>query len=246
MLHAVKSFVFWSQIMLKDLCWLPFGYVSKVVQRQKLFLPELSVICTHRVAPETPVSWFGALEVDRNSSFHFAKSATRGIPCTPVVLLLLTFKSGPWPLCVWPQCSEIWLQQSWGMRPRCGLGRFHLMTGCCTCFTEVRWFYDKKGLHLRIKWNVQERRYTFVSFWKLRCHSATNPPPFQPSSISVLCKLLAEDPRALERSWQRLKLLQCLVRFLCENLEGWQGTVLWIFSLFTPFNGPEHSSTINV
>lgn len=57
-----------------------------------------------------------------------------------------------------------------------GLGRFHLMTGCCTCFTEVRWFYDKKGLHLRIKWNVQEQRYTPVSFWKLRCHSATNPP----------------------------------------------------------------------
>lgn len=48
--------------MLKDLCQLPFGYVSEVVQRQRLFLPELSVICTHHVAPETPVSWFGASE----------------------------------------------------------------------------------------------------------------------------------------------------------------------------------------
>ena len=50
-------------------------------------------------------------------------------------------------------------------------------------------------------------------------------PPLQPPSTSVLCKLLAEGARARERSWQRLKLLECLVRFPCGNLECWQGTV---------------------
>lgn len=35
-------------------------------------------------------------------------------PCPPAALLLLAFKAGPWPLHVWPQRSEIWLQWSWG------------------------------------------------------------------------------------------------------------------------------------
>lgn len=73
----------------------------------------------------------------------------------------------------------------------------------------------------------------FVSFSAILSHQ---PPPLQPPSISVFCKLLAEDPRALERSWQRLKLLECLGSFLHGNLESWQRTVMWIFSLFTLFN----------
>lgn len=206
---------------------------------------EISAVCTYHVSPETPISWLRELEVDRNSSFHSVECAIRGTPCPPVVLLLLAFKFEPWPLYIWPQCSEIWLQQRWGMRPRHGLGRFHLMTGCYVCFTEVRWFYDKKGLCLRIKWNVQGRRYTLVSFCKVQCHSQLPNPPLQPPSISVFCELLAEDPRALERSWQRLKLLECLGSFLYGNLESWQRTVMWVFSLFTLFNDWEHSSTIN-
>lgn len=122
--HAVKSFVFWSQIMLKDLCQLPFGCISEVVQRQRLFLPGLRVICTHHVAPETPVLWFGASEREWEWGWKLIlpfcwACATRGMPCTPVILFLLAFQSRPGP-----QCSEISLQWRWRMRPSCRLERF--------------------------------------------------------------------------------------------------------------------------
>lgn len=97
------------------------------------------------------------------------------------------------------------------------------MTACCICFTGVRWFYDKKGLCLKnwmkcaiakILWYLSE------SFSAIQLPAPSLHPPF----ISILCKPLAEAPRALERSWQRLKLHECLAEFLCGNLEGWQET----------------------
>lgn len=53
--------------------------------------------------------------------------------------------------------------------------------------------------------------YLAVSFSAILSYQT---PVSSPPSISVLCKLLAEDPRALARSWQRLKLFECLGRLL--------------------------------
>lgn len=119
--------------------------------------------------------------------------------------------------------------------------------GCCVCFTKVRWFYDKNGLHLKIKWNVQGRRHTLVSFCKLQCHSQLPSPTLQfPLHLCpLLAELLAENPRALERSWQRLKLLA----WMPGQISVWKSGKLAgdniVHILFVHFNDWEHSSTIN-
>lgn len=114
------------------LCASPFLVTYLKLFKSKLFLPEWSAVFTYHISPEAPISWLRELEVDRNSSFHFVECAIRGIPCPPMVLLLLVFKFEPWPLYLWPQCSEIWLQQRWGMRPSYGLDRFRLQAVMCT------------------------------------------------------------------------------------------------------------------
>lgn len=139
--------------MLKDLCRLPLGYASEIVQSQKLFLPELGAIRTHHVAPEMPVLWSEVLEVDGNSPFCLAEGAARGTPallrlsrCWLSKLDLGHFMSGR--SAVKSGCSE-----AEEPRPRCGLGRFSWTSYCrmCRmCFTEVRRFYHRQGLHLRI------------------------------------------------------------------------------------------------
>lgn len=136
--------------------------------------------CTYHISPETPISWPRELESHPSILLNVPSEASPALLwfscCWLSNLTLGHFISGH---------SAVKSGYSWGMRPRYGLGRFHLMTGCYVCFTEVRWFYDKKGLYLRIKWNVHGQRYTLVFFCKLQCHSQSSNPHLSSPSPSL-------------------------------------------------------------